>query len=215
MISASENIGRKFLTVEEEHANCRELSALNARLLHYPIFQVATSGKQFAYPVRSCSHLAAYLHKHTICKLLCQPVSQPVVVAPRQCQCIDARPDMHKTSSASLHERWEELSSGRNQLAKLLRTNRQRKKPTLPPSDIYTASDIPPRARNLEPRRAGSLPGHHPSFCAVIRPDLSPSVCPSVPPTCFLHRGGGRKGCRCPGLGCPVIVTHTFSLRPF
>ena len=67
-----------------------------------------------------------------------------------------------------------------------------RGKPTPPPSDIYTASAIPPRARNLEPRRAGISPGHLPILLRCDSAGLVP-FCPSVPPSLFLHRGGGRS----------------------
>lgn len=212
MISASEKPSRKFLIETEEDANCRELSALNTRLPYYPIFQLASSGKQFAWPVTSCSHLAAYLHKHTTCKLLCQPVSKPVVVAPQQCQCIDARPDMHKTSWASLHERWESSAEARNWQSFLDQPAEEN-----PPSPLRTSipHQLYPRAPGTSSRvAAGISPGHVPillrcdSACLRV-PLLSFGAAESIPSPRWW------KECRCPGLGCPVIVTHTSRYGPF
>lgn len=36
--------------LQTKSVNCRDMSSLNATLPHYPIFQLAASGKQFVYP---------------------------------------------------------------------------------------------------------------------------------------------------------------------
>lgn len=140
----------------------------------------------------SCSHLAAYIHKHTTCKLLCQPVSKPVVVAPQQCQCIDARPDMQQKQAGPRYTRWKSSAEARNWQS-FFDQPAEESPPSPPFGHLYRISYTPARPEPRAASRQESLPATCPSFCAVIRPAYEFPFCPSVPPSLFLHRGGGRS----------------------